>query len=55
MVRLTELADVYFCRERQLIAAADNDALENLHAVGARMIERRETIAGAVKDLEGRS
>jgi hypothetical protein len=55
MVRLMELADLYICRERQLIAAADDDARTNLHEMGARMIERREKIAGAVKDLEGRS
>jgi hypothetical protein len=55
MIRLMELADFYICKERHLIAAADRDGGRDLDALGARMIERREKIAGAVEDLESRS
>jgi hypothetical protein len=55
MLRLMELADFYICKERRLVSAADADSRRDLRALGARMIERREKIAGAVKDLEARS
>jgi hypothetical protein len=55
MIRLMELGDIYICRERELIAAASTAAGADLHAMGARMIRRRESIAGAVRDLDGRS
>ena len=55
VVRLMELADIYICRERRLIAAATATAAADLDALGARMIRRRERIAGAVQDLDGRS
>jgi hypothetical protein len=55
MVRLMELADVFFCKERKLIEAAEQGAAETLGDLGKRMLERRENIAGAVRDLESRS
>lgn len=55
MMRLMELGDIYICREQQLIAAANTNAAADLKALGARMIRQRESIAGAVQDLDGRS
>ena len=55
MIRLMELGDIYICRERKLIAAAATAAGADLQALGVRMIRQREDIAGAVRDLEGRS
>jgi hypothetical protein len=55
MVRLMELGDVFFCRERKLIETADADAADSLGDLGKHMLERRERIAGAVEDLESRS
>ena len=54
-VRLMELADFYICKERHLIAAADQDGGRDLDSLGARMMELRKKIAGAVEDLESRS
>ncbi|MDB5812841.1 MAG: Hemerythrin cation binding protein [Betaproteobacteria bacterium] len=54
MVRLMELGDVYFCKERTLIEAAAAGP-DDLQTLGARMMERRKKIAGAVQDLESRS
>ena len=50
-----ELADFYICKERHLIAAADQDGGRDLDSLGARMMELRKKIAGAVEDLESRS
>lgn len=54
MVRLMELGDVFFCRERELLelTAADTGLIRPL---GARMLKRRQEIAGSVEDLESRS
>lgn len=54
MVRLMELADIYLCKERELLKIAEEypDALRPL---GKRMLVRRNEIAGSVDDLESRS
>ena len=54
MVRLMELADVYFCKERELVQAAEIDP-KGVEPLGARMVARRKEIAGSVGDLESRS
>jgi hypothetical protein len=54
MVRLMELGDVYFCKERKLIEAASKEP-DDLKTLGARMVERRKKMAGAVQDVESRS
>ena len=54
MVRLMELGDVYFCKERELISKAD-EYPDSLRPLGERMLARRRQIAGSVDDLESRS
>ena len=55
VVRMIELADLYICRERSLMTMAEERAGPRLDGLGARMIRRREKIAGAVADLQSRS
>ena len=55
VVRMIELADLYICKERSLITSAEERSAGRLSGLGARMIRRREKIAGAVADLQSRS
>jgi hypothetical protein len=54
MVRLMELGDIYFCKERQLLETAEQGHADSV-ALGKRIVARRKDIAGSVEDLESRS
>jgi len=54
MMRLMELGDVYFCKERELLQTTQGDPASG-EQLGARMMARRREIAGSVGDLESRS